>query len=144
MHSITNRKNIISFLFLIHFLFYAITPLSFSLVNNTSHDLCLREIQNDNKNFHLYIFDVICSQISQYSVKQHHDSSQQFILLKKKRAILQEDETERSLQALCVIVTDNDSIGINYPVQFSFAIDNEISPSKSFRSSFSGLSPPLV
>lgn len=144
MHNIGKRKKAISFLFLIYFFFYAVTPLSFSLGNNSSHDLLLREYQNDSKNFHLYIFDVLCSQISKYSGKQHHDFSRQFILLKKKRAILPEEETESSLQAICSIVTDNESIFVNYPVQFSFAIDNEIIPSKSFRSSFSGLSPPLV
>lgn len=144
MHSISKRKNAISFLFLLYFLLYAVTPLSFSLISNTSHDLCLREFQNDTKSFHLYIFDVICSQISNCSVKQHHDSSQQLILLKKKRAILPEEETERSLQALCAIVIDNEILFFDHPVQFSFVIDNELITSKSFRLSFSGLSPPLV
>ena len=134
----------IRLIFLLHFLFYAVTPLSYSYINNTSHDLCIRDYQTDNENLHLYIFDAICLQISKYSVKKHKDDSPQFILLKKKRAILPEEESEKALKIGGCIVIDNDSLFFDPPVQLSDAINKETLPSKSFRSSFSGLSPPIV
>jgi hypothetical protein len=144
MHIIAKRKNTISFIFLLHFLFYAVTPLSYSFNNNTSHDFFMRDSRTDNKNFHLYIFDIIYSNIPNYSAEKDNDYSRQFILLKKKRTILTEEESKNLLKTVYYVVKDNDILFINHPVQLSVAIDKETLPSKSFTSGFSGLSPPIV
>ncbi len=144
MNNITKRKRFISFILLSYFVFYAITPLAFNYINKTSDDSFLRNSQYNGKNLHLYIFDVICSYILYYSSAPSNDSSLQFILLKKKRAVLPECDLEKSLKSACYAVLDKERTFFNPPVLLSFVLDKETKPSKSFRSSFSGLSPPYV
>ncbi len=144
MNNFLNKKRFTNFFFLLYFLVYAITPLSYSFINKSSGNSLLDKSQYNTTNFHLYTLDVICSYISNLSSAQSNDFSSQFILLRKKRAILPEEDLQKSLKPVHCAVINNDGIFFESPVLSSFVLNKETKPSKSFSSSFSGLSPPYV
>lgn len=144
IRSMGKRKYILSFVFFVYFLLYSVTPLFSGKVVSSSHDRSIREGYSNNRTAHLYIFDIICSQICEHVFKTHQESPPPTLLLKKKKAVLSEDETERSLKARHSFVTDDETLYSNPSSQFFFKGGKEIVPFKSFRFSSSGLSPPVI
>lgn len=138
-------KRIISFIFLFHFLCYAVTPLSYSFINNSLNKEFIDNGQHDTRNLHLYALDIIGSYIYPHPAGNTSNNTSDFILLRKKRAVLSESNIEKSLRSFCCALIDNHE-PLREPLYINFSLfwDKENYPLRIFGYSFSGLSPPLA
>jgi hypothetical protein len=89
MVSPINKKNIFILLFLVHFLSYAMSPLSYRFTgHHTSQNIYLSEkAPLLAKNIHIFLWELICAKFS--AAKDDSNTHSTFrILIKKARAII--------------------------------------------------------
>ncbi|HTZ18595.1 MAG TPA: hypothetical protein VMB78_09175 [Dissulfurispiraceae bacterium] len=142
MKSFFDRKRIVSFVFLLYFSVYAASPICSFIDKRASLRGCgeAESPADYSRDFHIYLYDLICSNLFDWNNAGAQKTASGVILLKK-RAVLS-DETAKLIR-LSDVLSENDnpplfSTGIAGPLHY-------LSPAGSpwiFSGLYSGLSPP--
>lgn len=140
MTRMRQRHRIFYTLFSLHFLIYAVSPLSLTYENKQTFTQPYIAI----KDLRLLVFDLLLAPFAQ-SDNQDEDSSSGQILLKKKRFTLSSDKLKplRSYTKKVGVVSNFAVPHENSYIEI-LAQNNEYQFEKGFIHSFSGLSPPVV
>ncbi len=133
------KKHFFRFLFIFYFLFYAISPLCYSIALNETA-VIKGEINHDFKKIRLFLWDLIYSTVLQREAPE--DNSSNVCLIKKARAILGSDTTTKITREYSAS-SENTFILPETQLYITFVLIPN-SPFGGFYPLFSGLSPPSV
>ncbi len=135
------KRYIITFLFLIYFLLYVVSPLCYAEDGLSEDSTIMHAAKYDIKNIRV-IWELILSKLAQKEDAEDNSSGVRFFI-KKGRAVLSSNNTVNVAQS----ESEAPLFDVYYPRIESgtlFAWVTDADPQHGFYSSFSGLSPPRV
>jgi hypothetical protein len=138
------KKYIFSLLFLLSFLIYAVSPLSYPFAAKWSS----RSARSADRAHHLHnlnilFWELICAKLD--SKKDHPDAdSTSRVLFRKARAILPQDANSRIFCLEDVVVSENHAVFLAASLSGSSIPLDELEQRQVYLSAHSGLSPPSV
>ncbi len=138
-----NKKNIISALFLFCFIFYSVSPLSSSYIDNQADESTTKTAESHIKNLRLFLLELFASGILQ-GPEQSENPLSITILLKKRRAIVQAQGLLKGAPAQDYTVTSSYTVLSELPGLQSIAHYDGPKSFDGFHYLYSGLSPPSV
>lgn len=136
-----SKRHIITFLFLIYFLLYVVSPFCYAEDRLNEDGIITHAAKHDTKNIRV-IWELILSKLSQKENAEDNSSGVQFFI-KKASVVLSSNNTVKAAQSESEAPPLNDHFPRMESVTFS-AEFTDVDPQHGFRSSFSGLSPPRV
>ncbi|MBI5640752.1 MAG: hypothetical protein HZA17_10025 [Nitrospirae bacterium] len=136
-------KYLISLIFLVHFVVFASSPISYTL---TDDNQARHGITSEKENIHSPFFNIVILQLVYSNFHEHaaqDDDEDGFLLIKKKRAVLRANTLAKLLSLRTVSSAEDTLFPSVRPMDRSFLPPDDQKTCSGFLPSFSGLSPPL-
>jgi hypothetical protein len=135
------KRYIITFLFLVYFLLYVVSPLCYAEDRLSEDSTITHAAKHNTKNIRV-IWELILSKLAQKEDTEDSRPGVHFFI-KKARAVLNSNNTVKAAQSECAVSSFNNLVFFEESLTPLFLLPEPI-PQKGFHSSFSGLSPPHV